>query len=346
MLIVVEVLKPQTAVSADSAALSASESQADLAEIETETEIETEALLESTVVDKTAPSIYGVIPIKVYANHSVSYKTGIYVEDDIDENPVLTVDNDDVNLSVPGEYQLKYIATDASGNESIKYTTVTVLEGDYIVDDDEIWALADAVLDEIITDDMDDKNKCLAVYKYLHSIAYVDVVHSEDWMQNAYWMLMLRTGDCFGYYSTSRLLLTRLGYDVMEVQNCNGFTHYWCLVSIDEGNTWWHFDASCWSWGEDGVLCLVTDEFLEEYGKRHLTSDGLANHQWAKSLYPATPTEDLMSAEEKLWIYDDGVLVNELITYEDEYYYDDYDPWGGPFYGPEGDSYDGPNENW
>ena len=282
------------------------EQKLNLAETVTE---EAEATVASSNANlSAAPEIYGVIPIAIYAGASVAYKDGVYVVDDTDDNPTLEIENDEVDLTTPGTYTVTYVATDKDGNVTRESTTLTVMEGTETVSEDVIYALADSILESIITDDMTDAQKCLAVYKYLHAINYIDIVHSEDWMQNAYGMLQKREGDCFGYYSAARLLLTRLGYDVMEVRNNNNYVHYWCLVSIDGGSTWWHFDACCWSWGEDGVLCLVSDNYLSTFTRRHLTSDGRLIHAWDKTNYPATPEEDFWTDEDRAVIYEDGEI--------------------------------------
>ena len=289
---------------------------------------ETEETQQTNATAESAPPvIYGVMPIVVYQGHSVAYKSGIRVEDDTDTDPTLEVDNSEVDLSTPGKYLLSYVARDKDGNVTREFTTVTVLEGEDTISDEEIYALADSIIDSIITDDMTDEMKCLKVYEYLHAINYVDVVHSEDWMQNAYWMLQRRAGDCFCYYSAARLLLNRLGFDVMEVRNNNNFVHYWCLVSIDGGNSWWHFDACCWSWGEDGVLCLVSDNYLTEFTKRHMTSDGRLIHCWDRDNFPATPENDFWTEEDREVIYEDG-LIDVDATYDESLWgnnsWDDY----------------------
>ena len=259
--------------------------------------------------DNQAPVIYGIMPIATYQGSPISYKQGIYVVDDLDEAPVLEVDNESVDPSTPGTYYITYIARDRNGNESRETTTLTIMEGNNIVSEEEIYELADTILDFIITEDENtDALKCLKVYEYLHAIGYVDEVHSQDWMQNAYWMLSKREGDCFCYYSAARLLLTRLGYDVMEVRNNNNYVHFWCLVSIDGGETWWHFDPTCWSFGEDGILCLVSDTYLDDFAHRHKTSDGRLLHAWDRTAYPATPLEDFWTDEDRSIIYEGGLI--------------------------------------
>ena len=227
------------------------------------------------------PVIYGINPIVVYTGSHVLYKDGVYVEDDTDTSPDLQIDNSDVDLTSPGTYPVTYIASDQDGNITRAATTVTVLPGTEQVSEEEIYAMADKVLESMIPDEsISDEMKCLKVYEYLHAIGYVDEVHSEDWMQNAYLMLSLRSGDCFGYYSASRLLLEQMGYLVIEMQNSNGFQHVWCLVSTDQGETWRHFDPTCWQWGSDGYLCMLSDEELEEYASLHLIQGVLETHDW------------------------------------------------------------------
>lgn len=173
------------------------------------------------------------------------------------------------------EYYTYYPAYDAFSGDA------DILEEEEVVRDDlEYNEFALKVLRAIITEDMTDEEKCKAVYDYVHEIPYVNVVYSQNWKENGYRMLSDRAGDCFGFYAASRLLLERLGYLVIELQNINGFKHVWCLVSIDGGATWRHFDPTCWSWGSDGDLCLVTDEELTEYGNRHQVGYGQLSHDW------------------------------------------------------------------
>lgn len=145
---------------------------------------------------------------------------------------------------------------------------------------DEADQFADTILDSIIQDGMNDYEKCCAVYDYIHTIPYINIVYSENWKENGYEMLRARAGDCFGYYSASRLLLERLGYDVIKVQNANGFKHVWSLVSTDHGHTWLHFDPTCWKWGYDGYLCMVTDDELYAYAQRHYIGYDILAYDW------------------------------------------------------------------
>ena len=64
--------------------------------------------------------------------------------------------------------------------------------------------------------------------------------------------------------------------------------HYWNLVSIDEGKNWYHYDPTCWNWGEDGDICMVTDQWLLDFARDHDYSPLV----WVLEDYPPTPDED------------------------------------------------------
>lgn len=248
----------------------------------------------TVVEDHTAPVILGVNPISLYAGSTVSYRSGILVTDDKDERPLLKIDSSGVDLSKPGSYEVRYIATDAAGNETVMTAAVTVAEKkDTFVEEDKINEAADKILKGIIEDGMTDREKVEAIYrwekKYLRYTGFSD---KTDWMQAAYEMLVKKKGDCFNYYAVSKLLFDRLNIPNITVlrsaDSVRGTKHYWSLVSVDGGQSWYHFDGTPHAAGEAGRknFCLVTDAYLDDYDRLHpgyYTRD--------RSLYPATPEE-------------------------------------------------------
>ena len=88
-------------------------------------------------------------------------------------------------------------------------------------------------------------------------------------------------------FDIQKLMLQRLNIPTIDVKKVKNFekdsNHYWLLVSIDQGETYYHFD-NVWS----RQLCLVTDKTLDQFSKY---KDNCFNRD--KSLYPATPTESL-----------------------------------------------------
>lgn len=243
-------------------------------------------------IDREAPVITGVTDKIVYLGESVSYMSGVAVTDGMDPNPTLDVDTDAVDLSKVGEYPITYTARDASGNETVVSCVVKVLEKkDYYVPYETIYQEVDAILDEIIEDDMTLQEQVWAIYVWIRTNnTYINHSDKEDWMQAAHVMMTENKGDCFNYYALCKLMLDRLGIpnlDVRKVKNYEGDSdHYWSLVSLDGGNTWYHVDTTPRT--NPASFCLVTDKFMDDYS----AANGKCFNR-DKSLYPATPEEDL-----------------------------------------------------
>ena len=239
--------------------------------------------------DCKAPVLYGLHDFVVYQGDAVSYMNGIYASDETDPRPAITVDNSEVDLSKPGEYRITYTVTDASGNTSQAAAKVTVLERRQdFVDLDTIYEAADAKLDEIIRDHATVEQQVHDIYSWARlNLSYGGHSDRTDWRQTAYVMLTGGTGDCYGYWAVTKLLFERLeipNTDVCKVRNFADDTdHFWSMVSLDGGTTWYHFDATP-RVGDGDDFCLVTDGFLDAYSDSH---DG--SHNRDRTLYPATP---------------------------------------------------------
>lgn len=246
------------------------------------------------LIDEIAPTIWGVNPISLYAGGTVSYRSGIVVVDDQDDTPALKVDSSKVNLSQPGVYDITYTASDAAGNTTSLSTTVTVTEKPAnLVPVETINEKADWVLSQILTDEMTDREVVETIFHWIErNCGYAPTSPKDDWMQVGYSMLMGTPGDCFGYYSVARLLLERANIPNISVTRLENphrdSSHYWNMVSLDGGETYYHFDvtprpstiAGTWA------FCIVTDAYLDawdEYAPGYYTRD--------LSLYPATPEE-------------------------------------------------------
>lgn len=239
--------------------------------------------------DTTPPVIYGVSELTAYVGEALSYKRGVYVTDDKDPAPALSVNSGEVDLSAEGRYEAVYEAVDAAGNKTSLTVPVTVMvKTASYVDEETILALADDTLSTVVKDGMSKREQVEAIYKWArNSFSYVNHSDKSDWMQGAYTMLTNRGGDCFSYYAVTKLLFERLGIDNIDVRKVkvksSDSDHYWSLVSLDGGETWYHFDATP-RVGSGDDFCLVTDEFIDAYSKKHDNS-----HNRDASLYPATP---------------------------------------------------------
>ena len=220
--------------------------------------------------DVTGPTILGVNAIAVFQGSTVAYRSGILVSDDTDPNPKLTVDSFLVDLTTPGTYPVYYTATDAAGNTTTVETTITVNEApDSYVEEALINEKADELLAKIITENMTPREQVNAVYDWIEGHCYyIAKFDKSDYMQAAYLMLTNNRGDCYGFYAVSRLLFDRLGLPNLtvtrmpnEVRTTN---HWWNMVSLDGGESWYHFDATP-HLTEGARTCLVTDAYLETF---------------------------------------------------------------------------------
>lgn len=248
----------------------------------------------TVIVDEEAPRILGVQPISLYAGSTVSYRKDIVVTDDIDEDPKLKIDSSQVDLTQPGEYEVTYTAVDAAGNTASITTSVTVKErtGRY-VEEQVIIDKVDQILAVIIREEMTDREKVETVYRWVTgNFSYYGASDKTDWMQAAYSILNTRMGDCFNFYAITKLMLDRLeipNITVTRAQNpYRGTRHYWSLVSVDGGETYYHVDTTPHS-ASGYKFCLVTDAYLDFFDtnvfRGYYTRD--------TSLYPATPEKEL-----------------------------------------------------
>jgi len=245
--------------------------------------------VEAAEADTKAPEILGVRNIQVYAGETMSYRSGVLVVDDVDESPTLQVNSSLVNLTREGTYPVTYHAEDASGNSSSLCAYVTVLPRKAgFKDMQTIWKSADATLGVLIEKDMTQEEQVRAIYDWCwNSCRYSGHTDRTDYRQAAYTMLTTGTGDCYGFFAVSKLLFERLGIpniDVVKVKNQDTDSeHFWSLVSVDGGETYYHFDATP-RLGQTESFCLVTDQVLDKYSENHEGS-----HNRDASLYPKTP---------------------------------------------------------
>jgi hypothetical protein len=256
----------------------------------------------SVVNDQVAPVISGAKDLEVYAGGTVSYKSGVTVTDDLDPKPTLEIDNSQVDMSTPGVYDVTYTATDAAGNKSSVTVKITVkVKPANFVEPEVIYARVDALLAQFIRDDMTDREKAEAVYVWTRRGGFIGPGHftysgstsrHDDYLQAAYEFLQLKKGDCFYFYAIQKLMLERLGIPTIDCKKVPNFAgdsnHYWLLVSVDGGETYYHYD-NVWSWD----LCLVTDAELDALSA---TQDSKPFNR-DTSLYPATPTTPLPDSE-------------------------------------------------
>lgn len=226
--------------------------------------------------DREAPIFTGVGDKVVYIGDSISYKQGVAVADNCDQNISFSVDNSGVDLNTEGVYPVSYSAVDRAGNETAVTIQVTVRKRAYSIE--EVDALADAVLAKIITDGMSEYDKLTAIYKWVRrNVGYINHSDKGDWVKAAYEGLALGQGDCYVYACVAKELLTRAGIANKDIAKIPAKTeHYWNLVDIGEG--WYHFDTCPRK--DKSTFCYLTDAELMEYSNAHN-----GTHNYDRTIY-------------------------------------------------------------
>ena len=249
-----------------------------------------ESVLWSTP-DTTAPVITGWVGGKshnakdtylvIYTDKKYDLTKYVSAKDDRDGKVKVTADTSKVNFKKSGVYTVTYKAADRAGNVAKARAQVEVRVKN------ELDSYADQILAGIIKEKWTDKQKAEAIYKYVRkNYSYVDSNDHASWENSALYGLRYHSGNCFVFYSVSRLLLTRCGIPNIEVKRSAGSRHghWWNYVYIDGG--WYHFDTT--PRRARAIFCLLTDEQLTTYSRSAGNS-----HIWDKSLYPKGATKQI-----------------------------------------------------
>ncbi len=230
------------------------------------------------VEDNEPPVIEGTNDLLVIAGKSVSYRSNVFVTDNVDEDVELQVITDGVDLNTPGEYKVTYVAEDSAGNRAEKSVKLTVTEMTYTFDD--VNQLAQQVARGIITPSMTEQQKLRAIYNWIRSnISFNNDADKSSWLQAAYQGLTYHKGDCYVFASVSKALLTCAGIQNRDIEMIpqGDYRHYWNLVNIGEG--WYHFDTTP-RFGGGYDFCYVTDSYLMNYSENNGGS-----HDYDHSVY-------------------------------------------------------------
>ncbi len=226
------------------------------------------AAILTLMADREAPVILGTHDINSFLDCPISYRDGIKVTDNCDKDIRLVIDAETVNIKEEGEYKVTYSAVDRAGNETKHEITVKISKSK--VDVETVNAMAQEILDAILTPDMEPLEVLNAIYYWVRgTFSYSDQDEKEDWLNAAYIGFTKHTGDCYIYTMATRALLENAGIKNMIIDTIPlRWLHYWNLVDIGEG--WVHFDTTPRMAGGD--FMYVDDERIQEYSNKHKNS--------------------------------------------------------------------------
>lgn len=243
--------------------------------------------------DKTAPVISGIVGAKAYNKHYKDVCRTVYkgeekwllkyvsAEDDRDGKVKVTVDTSAINWDKKGIYTVIYKATDKAGNVARVKTKVQVRRKN-----DDLDRYAYQILKKITKEGDSDVKKAKAIYKYVRAhMGYVDSNEHASWEKSALPALRYGSGNCFRYYSLSRLLLTRCGIVNQTVTRYKGYGHHWWNYVYVNGG-WYHFDTT--PRRMKGNFCLKTSAQMTAYSKKSGNS-----HIWNTKWIPKGATKKI-----------------------------------------------------
>lgn len=192
------------------------------------------------IADIIPPVFTGIINQTIMCGDSISYRRGVSATDNRDGAVTFSVESD-VNINKPGQYEVTYTAIDASGNEAISKSYVTVCA----IDANAVKKYIDKVIASIISPDMTLDDKIYAVWDYTRSnVSYSGYSDKSDIYHGAYTGLRYGVGDCYTYYAINVLLFNKLGINNTMVRRNGGkANHWWNLVEFSDGE--WYFVDSC-----------------------------------------------------------------------------------------------------
>jgi len=181
----------------------------------------------------------------------VNFMEGVRIRTGSDPQSVIAYDASGVNLTVPGRYRVYYTAVDRNNNESTVFAYIVMTDTDLA----RVMDYADRILDDILRDNMTEREVARAIFDFTTSnIAYAFSTEREDPILGAFAAFTRARGDCFIFYSTSEVLLTRAGIKNTRVSRIPGTAadHYWHFVNVGDG--WYHFDTTPFVDAANGFL--------------------------------------------------------------------------------------------
>ena len=239
---------------------------------------------EPAPADTVAPEIVGPTGNKVvgYVGEKPLYKQMVGVRDNMDDAPVIEVNNKSVNIDKEGEYKVYFRAKDKSGNVSEVYTLTYVVKSKQY-SKDTLMALVAEKADELgITFEMTKKEQVIKIYSYVNNKKTIEFTNESnipdidrrnweiDWVEEAIRAFDTEEGDCYTYYSLSKAFFEYFGIRNEGLQRSpeseEEGTHFWSIVEVEEG--WYYYDATRLAGKfSDGTrnACLITQSKLDSY---------------------------------------------------------------------------------
>jgi len=190
--------------------------------------------------NETPPDIRGVQDIIVRRFGTLMLRQNVTAYDAFGNRLEFFVDSRGVDVDTPGVYEIMYYAYDRWGNRGEAFAYVTVTE----VDIEWIYQRIDEILAGITSTDASQVEQARAIHTWMaRNVSYSAAIGLIGRYENVYQGLRHRSGNCFVYFYTAEIMLTRLGIPNKRIDRVGGATnHRWHLINPD-GLGWHHMDT-------------------------------------------------------------------------------------------------------
>jgi len=245
----------------------------------------------TVINDTTPPVISGVHALELEGNpDQLDFYEGVTVTDDYDTEPLLTIDDSQVDYMTAGTYPLIYRASDKAGNIGTAITDLVVKipaaqaktntsggdNGTYYVGDGDPYAIARKVMSGLWG--KNEVETARNIFNWVHNTLWFRLLSgTRNYEHAAYRGFTKHSGDCYVYYSCCKMLLDIAGIENMRVDRypkLNGKVHFWLLVKLN--GEWYHCDATEGYNDHPGVWFMCTDAQIND-----------KYHHFNGALYPA-----------------------------------------------------------
>ena len=199
-----------------------------------------EALL-AAFADGDAPAIFGVRNLYAPNGGEIDLLKDVYASDAGGFRVILAA-RADYDNAAEGAYKIVYTARDKAGNQTEAAANLHVGRPQ---SSGELDAVLAPILEKIITEGMDAKEKARAIWTWTRTnIKYAGVSDKSSVYVAAANGLRTKRGDCFTFHSVSSCLLSLAGIDNIGIENWkNGsLKHSWSMINVGTG--WYFFDST------------------------------------------------------------------------------------------------------
>ena len=240
----------------------------------------------SVTRDTVPPVIEGARDISIIVGESISYRTGIVVTDDYDQNPTLEIDTSGVTLNKAGDYKAVLKAFDYSGNKTEVTINVKIKpKPKNYIEPEMVYKQAKEIYEKITTPEMNEMEKALQIVWWVRqNIRFTVRIKPKSWTEGAYNGFKDRRGNCLTSASCVKAMLDVAGIENMFVTRWpyKVAKHYWNYVKID--GQWYHCDAT-WRQNYDSYFFMYTTKELLRFWH-----DGWNGFEFDQKKYPESAT--------------------------------------------------------